>query len=159
MMKPESSAEHRWLQRMLGEWRMEGSCDMAPGQAPETTTGVETMRPLGEFWIMGESRGEMPGCGESRNVITLGYDPAKGRFVGSFVSSIMPNLWVYEGSLAGDVLTLDCEGPDFSDATKTASYQDVMEIVGDDHRILRSRLKAPDGQWHQIMQAHYRRVG
>lgn len=159
MMNPEPKAEHRWLQRMLGEWRMEGRCEMGPGQEPVTTTGRETVRALGGLWIMGESHGEMPGGGEARNVITLGYDPAKGRFVGSFVSSAMSHLWAYEGRLEGDVLTLDCEGPDFTDPTKSSSYQDIMEIVSDDHRILRSRLKAPDGQWHPIMQAHYRRVG
>ncbi|WP_240782583.1 DUF1579 domain-containing protein [Roseococcus sp. SYP-B2431] len=160
MMKPDPKAEHRWLQRMLGEWSVEGSCEMGPDKAPETMTGTETMRALGELWIMGEGRGEMPGGGgEARNVITLGYDPVKGRFVGSFISSVMSNLWIYEGSLAGDVLTLDCEGPDFADPTKTCPYQDILEIVADDHRILRSRMKGPDGEWHQIMQAHYRRLG
>lgn len=159
MMKPDPTAEHRWLQRMLGEWSMEGSCNMGPDQPAATTTARETVRALGDLWIMGESRGEMPGGGEASNVMTLGYDPAKGRFVGSFVSSAMPNLWVYEGSLAGEVLTLDCEGPDFANPGKTAAYQDIMEIVSGDHRILRSRLKMPDGQWVPIMEAHYRRAG
>jgi hypothetical protein len=160
MMTPEARTEHLWLQRMIGKWSMEGRCEMAPGQPPETTTGTETVRSLGGLWVMGESRGEMPGgAGEARNVITLGFDPVKGRFVGSFVSSAMANLWVYEGSLADNVLTLDCEGPDFTDPGKTCAYQDIMELVSDDHRLLRSRMKGPDGQWHQIMQAQYRRVG
>lgn len=160
MMKPDPKAEHRWLQRMLGEWTVEGSCAMGPDQPEETSTGQETMRALGDLWILGESRGEIPGGGgEARNLITLGYDPLKGRFVGSFVSSVMSHLWAYEGRLEGDVLTLDCEGPDFADPTKIIPYQDIMEIVSDDHRILRSRMKGPDGEWRQIMQTQYRRVG
>lgn len=159
MMMPDPQAEHRWLQRMLGTWTMEGSCEMGPGTPSEKTTGTETVRALGGLWVLGESRGEMPGGGEAQNIITLGYDPAKARFVGSFISSVMGNLWIYEGSLAGDVLTLDCEGPDFANPGQTRAYKDILELVSDDHRTLTSRMKGPDGQWHQIMQAHYRRVG
>jgi hypothetical protein len=67
-------------------------------------------------------------------------------------------MWLYEGSLAGEVLTLDCEGPDFANPGQTCAYQDVVELLSDDHRTLTSHMKGPDGQWHRIMQAHYRRV-
>ena len=38
----------------------------------------------------------------------------------------------------------------------TAKYQDVIEIVSDDHRRFRSRALADDG-WHEFMTADYRR--
>jgi len=159
MMMPEPREEHRWLQRMLGNWTMEGACEMGPDTPSEKTTGTERVRSLGDLWVIGEGRGEMPGGGEAQSLITLGFDPVKGRFVGSFISSAMGYMWIYEGSLAGNVLTLDCEGPDFANPGKTCSYQDIMELVSDDHRILTSRMKGPDGEWRQVMQAQYRRGG
>ena len=41
-------------------------------------------------------------------LMTLGYDPRKKRFVGTFVGSMMTNLWIYDGELDKDerVLTL-----------------------------------------------------
>lgn len=40
---------------------------------------------------------------------------------------------------------------------KLMKYQDIIEFVSDDHRILRSQFEGEDGAWHQFMTAHYRR--
>ena len=37
-----------------------------------------------------------------------------------------------------------------------AKYQDIIEIVSDDHRTLSSQILT-DGKWHRFMTAHYRR--
>ena len=44
---------------------------------------------------------------------------------------MMTHLWLYEGELdaAGKVLTLDADGPSFTDPSATAKYQDVIEFV------------------------------
>jgi hypothetical protein len=93
------------------------------------------------------------------SIMTLGYDPQAKRFVGTFIASMMTYLWIYNGSLdaAGKVLTLDAEGPDFSGGPNLVKYQDSIEFVNDDHRILRSQLLGPDGKWNHFMTAHYRR--
>ena len=93
----------------------------------------------------------------ARSIITLGYDPEKRRFVGTFVASIMTHLWPYEGALDGNVLTLNSEGPSFSGDGSTVKYQDIIEAVNDDHWILRSRMPSEEGKWVQFMTAHYRR--
>jgi hypothetical protein len=92
-------------------------------------------------------------------LFTFGYDPQKQRFVGTFLGSMMTNLWIYEGSLDADrkLLTLDTEGPSFTDPAKLAKYQDSIEIVSPDHRILRSQFLGEDGKWNPFMTAHYRR--
>ena len=71
----------------------------------------------------------------------------------------MTNIWIYEGMLdaAGKVLTLDTEGPSFSDDGTLAPYQDLIEIESDDHWTLKSRVRGEDGQWFQFVTAHYRR--
>jgi hypothetical protein len=159
----EPRTEHHWLQKLVGEWTYESGCDMGPDQ-PSTFAGRETVRSVGGLWVVCESQVEVPGGGTGTNVMTLGYDPAKGRFVGTFISSMMTHLWVYDGELdaAGKVLTLDAEGPSFTpDGTPgggTAKYKDAIELVSDDHRVLTSRMLTPDGAWVQFMTATYRRV-
>jgi Protein of unknown function (DUF1579) len=70
----------------------------------------------------------------------------------------MPQIWHYEGGLdaAGKVLTLDTEGMNFNQ-TALAKYQDIIEFVSADHRIMTSQILGEDGQWTQFMTAHYRR--
>jgi hypothetical protein len=72
----------------------------------------------------------------------------------------MSQLWIYEGTLdaTGKVLTLDTEGPSFTQEGKLAKYQDIIEIKDQDHRLLSSQMLGDDGKWHRFMEAHYRRV-
>ncbi|HEX6201727.1 MAG TPA: DUF1579 domain-containing protein, partial [Thermoanaerobaculia bacterium] len=156
MQAPEPQEGHRWLHRLVGEWRWEMEASMGPDQPPAEHEGTESVRPLGELWTIGEGSSQMPDGGPATTIMTLGYDPERQRFVGTFVGSMMTHLWIYEGTLdeAGKVLTLDAEGPDFSGEGKMAKYQDVIEWVSDDHRVLRSRMLGDDGEWRQFMEAH-----
>ena len=158
-MKAEPQPEHRWLQQLVGEWTSEGEANMGPGKPPEKFTSTETVRSLGGLWVLGESQGEMPGGGTATMQITLGYDPLKKRFVGTWIGSMMTYLWVYEGSLDATrkILTLNAEGPSMGDEGKLVKYRDVIEIKSDDHRVLTSHMLGDDGAWRQFMVAHYRR--
>ncbi|HKZ05524.1 MAG TPA: DUF1579 domain-containing protein [Methylomirabilota bacterium] len=159
-MKTDPQKEHAWLRKLVGEWTYEGEATAEPGKPPERFKGTETMRAIGELWIQGESKGEMPGGGAATMIITLGYDPAKQRFVGTWVGSMMAHLWVYEGELdaAGKVLTLNSEGPSMAGDGSVQKYQDIITVESADHRILTSRAPGPDGKWNEFMTAHYRRV-
>ena len=90
--------------------------------------------------------------------MTLGFDPQSDRFVGTFICSMMTYLWPYNGSLdaAEKVLTLDSEGPNFSQGA-IAPYKDIIEFVSNDHRILTSQILMNDGTWNHFMTAHYYR--
>lgn len=159
-MHVEPQAEHAWLQKLVGEWTSEMEASMGPDKPPETFRGTDTVRPVGGVWVQCEGQGQVPGGGPTTTFMTLGYDPARGRFVGTFFGSMMTHLWVYEGGLdaTGQVLTLDTEGPDFTTPGKLAKYKDVIELKADDHRVLTSHTPGPDGQWVQFMKADYRRV-
>jgi hypothetical protein len=159
-MKVEPQKEHRWLERLVGEWTYEGEAIMGPDQPPMKHAGTQSVRSIGGVWIQAEGKMAMPDGTPGTTLMTLGYDPARGRFVGTFIGSMMTNLWVYDGGLddAARVLTLDAEGPSFTDPAKTGRYKDAIEIVSDDHHILSSQVQAEDGRWHRFMTAHYRRV-
>jgi hypothetical protein len=156
MPNVEPQEEHRWLQRLVGEWDYEHSWTDESG-ATQTARGSESVRSLGDLWVVCEGRGEMPGGGEAQMVMTLGFDPQKGHFVGTWVGSMMTHLWVYEGALNGGRLELRSEGPDMANPGGTAQYKDVIEWLADDHRTLTGNLQGPDGSWAPMMTAHYRR--
>ena len=160
-MKTEPQKEHVWLQQFVGEWASEMDCAMGPGQPRQTSTGTESVRSLGGLWTLGEGKGEMPGCGPATTLMTLGFDPGKGRFVGTFTGSMMTHLWIYDGFLdeTGTVLTLETEGPSFAGDGKMAKYRDIMTVLSPDHRVLTSNVPGEDGSWTEFMTAHYRRTG
>jgi hypothetical protein len=158
-MKFELQREHQWLHKLVGEWTYEGECSAGPGEAPTKYGGSERVRSVGNFWIVAEGQGEMPGCGTASTIMTLGFDPQRQRYIGTWIGSMMSNLWIYDGAIdaAGRVLSLDAEGPSMSGDGKMAKYQDVIELKGDDHRVLRARVMRDDGTWNEFMRTDYRR--
>jgi hypothetical protein len=151
--------EHRWLQKLVGKWTYEIQTAAGPDHPPMRLTGSETVRSLGGLWVVCEGRGENPDGTTGVSIMTLGFDPEKERFVGTFVGSMMTNLWVYEGTLdpAGNALTLDTEGPGYN--TPRAKYKDVIAFNGDDERVMTSAWLREDGGWEEIMRSTYRRSG
>jgi hypothetical protein len=158
-MNAEPQKEHQWLQKLVGEWTSEMEAAMGPDKPPEKFTGTESVRSIGGLWTVGEGRGEMPGGGQAVTIMTLGYDPAKKRYLGTFIGSMMTHMWVYEGEVdpSGKKLILDTVGPDFAVEGKMSKYKDIIEFKSDDHRVLTSQLQGDDGKWTQFMEAHYRR--
>lgn len=156
-MHVEPHAEHHWLRKLIGEWTYEMEVT-EPGEPPVKFTGTETVRPVGDLWVVGQARFGTPGGANGESVITLGYDPQRGHYVGTWIGSPMANLWVYEGSREGNVLTLNSEGPNFEEPGSLSNYRDVIEFVSDDHRTLAPHVQGPDGQWHAMgMTTHYYR--
>jgi hypothetical protein len=160
-MDTERSREHEWLDRLVGEWSYESESIMGAGAAPIVTSGTESVRSVGGFWTVGEGSFPMADseAGNWTTIMTLGFDPARGRFAGTFIGSMMPNLWIYDGELdsVGKRLTLRAEGPGFPDGEGTATYHDVIWFEDEAHRVMTSSVLQPDGTWNTFMTAHYRR--
>jgi hypothetical protein len=151
--------EHEWLRQLIGDWTYTSVAEMEPGAPKETFTLRESTRALGDIWVVSEGEGEMPDGRIGRMLITLGYDAARKRFVGSWIGSMMTNMWVYDGELdeSGRVLTLDCEGPSMNGDGSIGKYRDVIELTPDGERTLKSFTQKPDGSWQQFMVATYQR--
>ena len=152
--------EHRWLQQLVGEWTYETEASMGPDKPAEKFAGTESVRSLGGLWVLAEGQGEMPGGGAATMLMTLGFDPRKGRYVGTWVGSMMTHLWVYDGEMDADgkVLTLTAEGPGMDPEGKMANYRDVIEVVSDDERTMSAFIQGDDGEWRQFMTTRYRRA-
>ena len=112
-MKTEPQKEHQWLQQLVGEWTSEADCAMGPGQPSTKSYGTERVRMVGGLWMVGEGQGEMPGGGTATMIMTLGYDPQKQKYLGTWIGSMMTHMWHYDGEMdaSGRILTLSAEGP------------------------------------------------
>ena len=159
-MSSNPQGQHRWLDRFVGDWTYEMKASAAPGQPPELQSGTENVRSLGGFWVVAEASGTSAAGVNSASFLALGFDPAKGRYIGTFVGSMMPDLWLYDGELdsTGTTLTLHTEGPSFTAEGKRAKYRDVMRFESDDRRTLTSNHRDENGEWHAFMTTTYQRV-
>jgi surface antigen len=152
--------EHLWLQKIVGDWTFESAVDMGPDNPAIKTTGTEQVRGVGSLFILCEGKSVMPGGGGGTMFLTLGFDPQKGHFVGTWIGSMMSNMWVYEGKLdaATDTLTLDTEGPSMKDEGKLDRYRETIVVKSDSERTFSSSVRAADGTWKTFMTSTYRRV-
>ena len=119
----------------------------------------QSVRSLGGVWVVAEGRSDEDED-PHLSIMTLGFDPEKGRCVGSFVSSMMPMLWLYQGELdpSANKVVLNSRGPSAAGDGTTADYRDTIEFVTPDHRVLTSSYQDAAGEWRLFMTAHYRRV-
>jgi hypothetical protein len=161
MQPQEPQEEHRWLEKFVGDWTyiFEHEAGMTPDNEPGQFTGSESARSIGGLWILAEGKGKMPDGGDATMFLTIGYDPQRKRYVGTWIGSMMTTLWIYDGWLdeAKTTITLEAEGPSMSGDGKIAKYRDIHEFKNRDYRVARSMLLGDDGQWKEFMKADYRR--
>ena len=151
-------AEHRWLDQLIGNWTVEQQCTMPDGTS-STTHGKMTVRSLGGLWLVCESSGESSEGDSWDCNLTLGFDPERKKYVGSFVGSMMGQLWLYEGVAdeSGQRLPLYCSGPKF-EGPGTSEYRDTIEIVNNELWKYDSEVLGDDGNWSFIMKGQHRRA-
>jgi len=159
-MQSEPTQEHAWLRELVGSWAYTSSCFMGPDKPAMEASGREVIRALGELWIVCENEGRMPDGQTMHAIMTLGYDPARQRFVGTWIGSPMTHMFLYEGQLDDQrrVLPLETTGPSMVEPTKTARYRDVIEVRSPDERAMYAEMLGDDGAWFRFMSANYRRA-
>lgn len=154
---PQPTKEHMWLQQLAGEWESESEVNL-PGQPPMKGTGTETARMLGGFWLVAEGEATMMGM-PMKCILTLGYDPLRQKFVGSWVDSCTGYFWTYEGTLddSGKILTLRTRGPHPMKPDELVDVREVLEIKDKDHKVFTSAMQDEDGNWQVMATVNSRR--
>lgn len=153
MQTQEPTPEHHYLLQLVGDWNIQTDYQMGPDQPRMQSTGTQSTRAIGSLWTLGEMITPGPDGQSMLSLMTLGYDPARQKFVGSFVSSCMTHHWLYQGTLdeSHRVLTLAAEGPSFAGDGSLAKYHDVIEVVDPNTYLFLSRYQDPSGQWIEFM--------
>jgi hypothetical protein len=139
--------EHQWLHHFIGEWDSEVEVFHEPGKPPLKGKGTETSKALGAFWVVSQGESEIMGMKFS-SALTLGYDPKKKKYIGSWVDSMGSHFWTYEGTVdaSGKNLTLHTEGPCPMEPGKLCKFREVTEIKDKDNRVFTSWVVGDDGK-------------
>ncbi|EMI41373.1 DUF1579 domain-containing protein [Rhodopirellula sp. SWK7] len=151
-------AEHQWLEQMIGDWSFDHQC-MGPDNESTHSSGKMACRTMGGLWLICESSGGTNDEDKWSSIMTLGFDPTKNRYVGTFVGSMMANIWHYRGTVdeSGKRLPLDSEGPKFG-GTGTCLYRDTIEIVDANEWLMTSEMQDDDGAWAKFMHGKHTRI-
>lgn len=157
-MFSQSQKEHRWLAPLVGQWEFEHDCKM-PGGENAKSGGTMVCRMLGELWLICESIGRAPDGKSWSSIMTIGFDPSKRIYVGTFIGSMMANIWHYVGVLETDGVTLplESEGPKF-DGSGIGKYRDTIKLIDENTWLFTSDFQSSDGAWSQFMNGVHRRV-
>lgn len=156
---PAPTKEHQWLKQFAGEWESDSEAVIEPGQPPLQCEGTMSSRMLGELWVVSEVTAEMSGTTVT-GIQTIGYDPTKKQYVGTWVDSMMNHMWQYKGTVdeSGTKLMLEAEGPNFMAGGKLTKFRDAYEFKSKDHIIATSSMLTEDGKWITFMTGHMRRT-
>jgi len=152
--------EHEWLQKLVGEWRIESEMAMEPDGPKQKSHGTASVKSLGGLWAFSENKETMPGSGEMTSYFALGYDVSFKEYRGCWFGSVSSHLWNYTCELSADgkKMTMNCEGPSMIKDGETALYRDVVDLIDDNHRTLTSYGQDEKGEWQEFIKADYYRV-
>ena len=156
-MMPRPTREHELLKLYAGTWDARTKSRFMPDQPFAESTGSEVATlGFGGFWLTGEYRGTMHNCpflGRS----TVGFDPSRKKFVGTWIDSMSAGMGTSEGS--------------FDDKKKTFTYHMTMndpagnpmrmritdEFPSADTKVFSMFMTGPDGKEFLGMQITYTR--
>jgi hypothetical protein len=149
--------EHGLLQKFVGEWESEGEAFMAPGQPPTKLKGIESSRMIGGFWFVAQIKSSVPDF-PYEQILTLGYDPAKKKYIGTVIDSMTSHIWQLEGTFdaTGNILAWETEGP-VPDPENPSKFREVIDLKGSDHKVFTSSVLGPDGSWNTVIRIDIRR--
>ena len=155
---PAPQKEHEWLNQLAGEWETEGEVFLEPGKPPIKSSGTEKAHMMGGFWLVSDVRGEFMDIAIEAK-LTLGYDPKKEKYVGTWIDSMGSYLWHYQGAVddTGKTLTLDTEGPCPQRGGRLSKFKEVIEIKSKNERVFTSSIREDDGTWTKLVTVRYRR--
>jgi len=158
---PELQAQDQaaFLEQLAGEWEGDAEATLGPGQDPVRYESRESARLIGN-WLVAESRGTTSAGVPFTGILTLGYDPAREEFVATWIDSAQTHLWSYAGTLdeRGTTLALETEGPIMGNPTTSTQYRVILQVEDDDHKVMRSLILGPDGQWFEFSRVKFRRI-
>jgi hypothetical protein len=147
---PAPLPQHAVFQKDVGTWDAE--CVFRMGGPEQRSTGVMTSRLIaGGKWLVSDFRNPDTGF-EGHGV--YGYDPTRGKYVGTWVDLVSPGVHALEGDWDPErkvmTMTAVSSGPD----GKPMTMREVTEVVSPARQVFRAFVPTPAGE-HEIMTITY----
>ena len=150
-------AEHQWLQQLVGQWLVQQEC-----HGPDGTNRSQSKmhcRMVGGLWLISENVGKSDKGDPWTCIMTLGFDPMRNAYVGTFIGSMMTHLWPYKGVVdeTGRRLVLDSEGPNM-DGSAVTKYRDTIDVRSSEQWNLTGEILGGDDLWSNIIHSEHTRI-
>jgi hypothetical protein len=110
---PRPAPEHELLKQFVGTWEATVKSYMAPGQSNESKGTERNRTGMGGLWLIQDFRADFMGQPFQGHGF-IGYDPAKKKYVGTWIDSMQTFILITEGTFddTHKIFTQTAEGPD-----------------------------------------------
>jgi hypothetical protein len=127
-----------------------------PPSPPSKGTETSTLGP-GGLWVISDFKSEMMGAPFQGHGV-MGWDPAKKKYVGTWVDSMTTSVAVTESTYdpASKSMTGWIEAPDHHTG-KPTKMKAVTQYKDDDTRVFTMYMTGPDGKENPGMRITYKR--
>ena len=154
---PMPGLEHDLLKKDVGVWDATVEMFMAPGAAPALSKGTETVSMLGGFWQLGQFKAEMMGQ-PFEGLGTTGYDPAKRKYVGTWVDTMTPSIATVEATYDAAKKTMTGIMEGVGPSGERTKMRETTEWKDADNRVFTMYGQpGPDGKEPVAMRITYKR--
>jgi hypothetical protein len=151
---PKPGPEHQLLKDDVGTW--DAMVEMLEGPPSPPSKGVEINTLLGGLWLVSDFKSDMMGMAFQGHG-TSGWDPARKKYVGTWVDSMAWGIHNLEGTYnpATKTLTSVMEGPDATG--KMTKMRTTSVWTGKDTRVFTMYATGKDGKEAPTMRIKYTR--
>ena len=157
---PKPTPEHERLAKEVGTWDATiKSWMQGPGSEPAVSKGVQVTKMMpGGMWLLSSFEGKF-GDMDFHGAGQTGYDPKKGKYVGTWVDSMASEIMVTEGDYdsKNHTMTMHSKGTDPSgkpyDARMSTKYE------AEDTMVFTMEMKSEEtkGEFIKVMEITYKR--
>jgi hypothetical protein len=155
---PQPGPEHKRLGEHVGTWNVDCSFYMDPAQPPMKVKARETVEMFGPFYTVSLFEADMFGS-PYKGRATLGYDPAVGKYVSTWIDTMSPAIFAFSGKFdaAGNVLEQRGEGIDCM-TQGPAEYRTTETHGKDGSRVFEMFMRPEGGEETKVFTHVYTRA-
>jgi len=149
---PRPGPEHEVFLKDVGVWDATVEVKLAP--APQISSGeARNSLACGGLWLVTEFRNESGFEGRG----LYGYDPARGKYVGTWIDSMRTFMVLSDGEYDASTRTMILRTEHTDPTGRTMRWREVTRTVDDDTQVWSQIMTAPDGREFETMTVTYRR--
>ncbi len=157
---PGPTPEHKAMAREEGTWKAESKFWLTPETEPMVSEATESNKMFGELWLLSKYEGNVMGM-PFKGMGTMGYDPVKKKYVGTWVDTMNPHMQTMEGEydVETHTLTMYSTGIDVMTGEEKTSKL-VSRYLDNDNKVFEMHALVPgetDQYWKQ-MEVTYKRA-
>ena len=145
---PTPSAEHKIVMKDVGDWTIKGKMLMPEGF--QEFEAEEKVVAVGGFWTVSHYTSDI--FGGLKGSTTLGYDPATGKFVGTWVDSFQPSATHMTGTYDEKTSTMTYDTVGVGMDGKPMPGKIIVQYTDENSHTFTMMHKDPTGQTDKMVQ-------